>query len=211
VASHAQHGAKTARLASQTMSATDSLAAASRAIADLGDGWRLVAVDGVDGAGKTTFADRLARLVERPVVRASVDDFHRPRAARYRRGRESPEGFYLDSFDYDRLVSALLEPFRSGAPFRRRAFDHRSDAPVDAPLEAAAPDAVLILDGLFLNRPELRHRWDLSILLDVPPEVASERLMTRDGERPRDRYLRGQELYFSRANPRRHAGLVLPW
>src|SRR5262245_44466337 len=36
-----------------------------------------VAVDGVDGVGKTTFADRLGRAVEligRPVIRSSVDD-----------------------------------------------------------------------------------------------------------------------------------------
>jgi uridine kinase len=180
------------------MSRPDSLSAASRAVAGLGGGRRLVAIDGVDGAGKTTFADRLAKLLERPTVRASVDDFHRPRARRYRRGRESPQGFYLDSFDYQLLADLLLKPFRAGAPFRRRAFDHRSDA-------------VLILDGLFLHRRELRRWWDLSILLDVPPTLAAKRLLTRDGEGPRERYLRGQELYFAEADPRRHAALVLPW
>lgn len=59
-----------------------------------------VAVDGVDGAGKTVFADQLGDVLTalgRPVIRASVDDFHRPRAERYRRGRDSPIGFWLDS------------------------------------------------------------------------------------------------------------------
>jgi uridine kinase len=59
-----------------------------------------VAVDGVDGVGKTTFADKLSSAIERigrPVIRASVDGFHNPRELRYRRGRASPEGFYLDS------------------------------------------------------------------------------------------------------------------
>ena len=54
-----------------------------------------VGVDGVDGAGKTTFADELARALRaegRPVVRVSLDDFHNPRAVRYRLGRESPAG-----------------------------------------------------------------------------------------------------------------------
>jgi hypothetical protein len=40
--------------------------------------------------------------------------------------------------------------------------------------------------------------------------VAAQRLLTRDGEGPRERYLRGQELYFAEADPRRHAALVLP-
>ena len=54
----------------------------------------VVAVDGVDASGKTTLADRLAEAVapRPPVVRASIGDFHRPRAERYRRGRDSPEG-----------------------------------------------------------------------------------------------------------------------
>ena len=35
-----------------------------------------VAIDGVDGAGKTTFADELADIIEnRPIIRASVDSF----------------------------------------------------------------------------------------------------------------------------------------
>ena len=56
-----------------------------------------VGIDGVDGAGKTTLADDLAQrlaLEGRQLIRASIDDFHRPRELRYRRGRDSPEGFY---------------------------------------------------------------------------------------------------------------------
>src|SRR5262245_8885700 len=64
-----------------------------------------VAVDGVDASGKTTLADELATLLikrGRPVIRASVDGFHQSRAERHRQGANSPEGYYADSFDYDR-------------------------------------------------------------------------------------------------------------
>lgn len=41
-----------------------------------------VGLDGPSAAGKTTLADALAELVHsitnRPVIRASIDDFHRP-------------------------------------------------------------------------------------------------------------------------------------
>ncbi len=60
-----------------------------------GDAAMRVAVDGVDGAGKTVFADQLGDVLTaagRPVIRASVDNFHRPRTERYRRGRDSPSG-----------------------------------------------------------------------------------------------------------------------
>src|SRR5437763_3560056 len=62
-----------------------------------------VAIDGPDAAGKTTLADELAAGLRgrgREAIRASIDGFHRPRAARYRRGPDSPEGYYEDSFDY---------------------------------------------------------------------------------------------------------------
>jgi uridine kinase len=42
-----------------------------------------VAIDGPDAAGKTTFADELVEPLEargRPVIRASIDGWHRPRA-----------------------------------------------------------------------------------------------------------------------------------
>lgn len=51
------------------------------------DGVR-VGIDGVDGVGKTTFADHLAAVLQhagRSVVRVSADDFHHPREVRYRR------------------------------------------------------------------------------------------------------------------------------
>src|SRR5712692_8620510 len=41
-----------------------------------------VAIDGIDAAGKTTLADELVHPLEpsgRPVIRVSIDGFHRPR------------------------------------------------------------------------------------------------------------------------------------
>ena len=80
-----------------------------------------------------------------------------------------------------------------------------------APVEDAPEDAVLVLDGLFLHRSELRTRWDFSILLDVPPAVAAQRLLRRDGEPPRRRHVGARELYLADADPARYASLVLPW
>jgi uridine kinase len=190
----------------------ESLERAARAVAELPARRRvLVAVDGVDGAGKSTSADGLVPHIERPVVRASVDDFHQPRAIRYRRGRESPQGFYLDSFNLEALRVALLAPFAAGEGFRRRVFDHLTDAEVTAEIEDAPDDAVLLVDGLFLHRNELLVWWDFSILLEVEPAVAARRLQRREGKPTRQRYVRGQELYFAEAKPTDRASLVLPW
>ena len=62
-----------------------------------------VAIDGVDGVGKTMLADELVDAVctkGRPVIRASIDGFHNPRSVRYRLGQNSPVGYFQDSFNH---------------------------------------------------------------------------------------------------------------
>jgi uridine kinase len=76
-----------------------------------------VGIDGIDGAGKTVFANHLAAIMEaaeRSVVRVSTDDFHHPRSVRHRRGRDSPESFWLDSYDYP-AVSECWNPSAAAA------------------------------------------------------------------------------------------------
>ena len=176
-----------------------------------------VAVDGVDASGKTTLADLLAEQValRRPVVRASVDSFHRPRADRYRRGRTSPEGCYEDTFDLIALRDRLLVPFAAGTPHVCAVFDHVRDEPVDAAPRTAAPDAVLVVDGVFLQRPEL-PRWDLAIHLQVTDAEVLRRAVVRDGGDPsevellyRARYLPAQRLYEQHCRPAERAQVVL--
>lgn len=123
----------------------------------------LVAVDGPDAAGKTTLADSLAEGLRVPAVRAGVDGFHRPRSVRYGRGTDSPEGYYRDSFDHQALAGKLLRPFATGVPGVRTAcFDHVTDEAVGR--DAAVPEvAVLVVDGVFLLRPELRQWWHLAV------------------------------------------------
>ena len=113
--------------------------------------------------------------------------FRNSRARRYARGKDSPEGFFRDSYDLDALRTQLLFPARIGLPFRTAVFDHRADKPIASkPLTVPLP-AVLIFDGLFLHREELRDEWDLTIFLDVPFQVSFARMAKRDRERSQSR------------------------
>jgi len=183
-----------------------------------------VAIDGIDAAGKTMLADELAPEVERlgrPVIRSSVDGFHNPAAVRRRRGPLSPEGYYRDSFDHEGLLQNLLRSLGPGGSleFRREIFDFRSDQPIDAPPETANPDAVLLFDGVFLLRPELRGEWDFAIFLRVGFPIAVARAEARDlhlfgsveevARRYRERYVPGQRLYLKEAKPERWATVIV--
>jgi hypothetical protein len=117
-------------------------------------------IDGVDAAGKTTFADTLALdLIRsgRTVVRTSIDDFHRPRSERYRLGRHSPEGYYRDSFQHEAIIAHVLDSLGPvGTPVIRRAvFDYRTDRAIAVPGEAVAEDAFSCSMPSFFTAPSL--------------------------------------------------------
>jgi uridine kinase len=179
-----------------------------------------VAVDGVDAAGKTIFADALAtelRGAGRTAIRISLDDFHNARSVRYRRGRQSPEGFWLDSYNYERFTSDVLVPLGPGGSrsYRAKAHDLRTDADIRTEHQQAPPGCLVIIDGLFLHRDELHGHWDFSVFLDVPFEITAGRMAARDGMHPDPahasmrRYVEGQRLYLQQFDPRSRASIVI--
>jgi uridine kinase len=180
----------------------------------------LVGIDGVDGAGKTRFADELAAALEAggaTTFRASVDGFHHPPAIRYRRGRGSPEGFYLDSFDLAAMRRLLLGPLQPGGDRRvvRAVYDVAREHPVTPTIELVTDDTIALVDGIFLHRPELRDDWDVSIFLAVPFRVSVGRCAARDGSDPdpaaasNRRYVEAQRRYLATMVPEERATLVI--
>lgn len=196
------------------------LAALAAAVPLRPGGVSTVAIDGVDGAGKTRFAAGLLaalRAAARPAVVVHLDDFHRLRADRYRRGRDDPDGFWLDSYDYDALRQRVLDPVRAGAPVGivPASSDLARDVPVTPPPVRLPAGSVLVIEGLFLHRDELAGEWDLSVLLDVPFAETARRMHLRDGTPPDPdapalrRYVEGQRRYFAACDPRSRASVML--
>ena len=180
----------------------------------------LVAVDGVDGSGKTTFAESLATAytaLRRAVQVVHMDDFLNPRSVRYGMGRTSPEGFFKDTYDLAAFNTKVLDPLKPGAApaVTLRAFDHLADAPVDDDPVEIPPTAVVVIEGMFLHRDELWTCWDMSIFLDVPFSVTVARMVHRDGAPPDPehpswfRYLQGQRIYLSACKPTERATYVI--
>jgi uridine kinase len=138
-----------------------------------------------------------------------------------RRGPESPEGYYRDSFDYRSLVDVLLRPLGPSGSlrFRRAVFDFRTDVNIDSPIEKAQGNSVLLFDGVFLLRPELRDHWDISIFVQADFAVTVSRAESRDlrlfgsadavRRRYRERYVPGQQLYLAECLPERAASIVI--
>lgn len=179
----------------------------------------LVLVDGADGAGKTELAEAFGLALAdagQDVVRASVDDFHHPRAHRHALGRTG-KTVWARSFDVDALRRELLDPWRQGPPaaYRRRWHDLATDTHPDDPPEPVPERGVLVVDGVFGQRPELAGVWDLVIWLEVPDAVRVARMSGRDGTTAdvthpdQRRYLDAQRIYREVCDPASSADVVV--
>jgi uridine kinase len=85
-------------------------------------------------------------------------------------------------------------------------------------MTTASKDAVLLFDGVFLQRPELFDRWDLRIFVSTAFETTVERAVIRERDvlsadeverRWRERYIPSQQLYFATVRPTRHADIIV--
>ena len=152
------------------------------AATDLGHPVR-VAVDGITAAGKSTFAAELADAIAgRTGVHLSTDDYHHRRERRRRQGPLSGDGYYEDAYDFAAFRDRVLVPLGPGGDLRYqpRHHDLESDELIDDEPVSAAADDVIVVDGSFLQRPELAPHWDAVVWLDTSFAAALERALVRD-------------------------------
>lgn len=181
----------------------------------------VAAISGIDAAGKTTLARQVARDLEARGMRAALihlDPWHTPAEIRFGADR-SPEHFYRHAFRLGELFDLLVEPLR-----RKRSHRLTVDL-IRLPGEARYTHTydfqdveVILLEGIFLLRRELRPRYDLAFWLDCPFDVALRRALQRNQEGASreeiirdymDLYFPAQELHLERDRPRTAADLVL--
>jgi len=178
----------------------------------------MIGIDGVDGSGKSSFAAALAQCFPgRQVIVVHLDEFLNPAATRHRQGKSSPEGFWLDTYNYDAFTRDVIRPLRVGGNglYRNSSYDSQSDAIVQPALMEADDQALIIVEGMFLHRPKLAEEWDFSLFLDVPFGETARRMASRDGSHPdpehasMHRYVGGQRLYFDACQPWNLATIVV--
>lgn len=181
-----------------------------------------VAINGVDTSGKTTLANELVEPLKqlgRPVIRASVDRFHNPRDIRYEQGKDSPNGYYNDSFNNKAIIEKLLSPLgkRGSLEYEDVFFDFKTDSKLHSTPKKSDINAILLFDGVFLLRQELNPYWDVRIFLQIPFDEVLKRALIRDKKLMGDeverkyklRYIPGQKLYLNSVHPEQIADIVI--
>lgn len=182
-----------------------------------------VAVDGVDTSGKTYFADQLGKIIlNRPVIRLSIDNFHNPKNIRTKKGDLNPIGYYEDSFNYNFMKSHIFENLKSGIfEIYSQSFDYKNNLKknLEAHKITVASNAIILFDGVFLLRDAINDYWDIRIFLDVSFSTVIKRALKRDLtyfkdqslllEKYNKRYIPGQQIYLEKDEPLTKADIII--
>lgn len=128
----------------------------------LGDG-RLICIDGLAGAGKTTLSASLAALTGAPVIHAD----------------ELLEG-WGGLPGLGATLEAVLRPLASGRPSRWRRWDWHASAWAET--LALTPAPLLIIDGVGSGASAYDELITTLVWIEADRDVRLERGLARDGE-----------------------------
>jgi hypothetical protein len=169
-----------------------------------------LAIDGPVATDTGELADGVAAALREhavPVARVRATDFLRARSLRLEFGRDDPDAFHDLWYDVAALRREVLDPLGPGGSGRwlPRLRDPETDRSVRVAVETAAPGTVLVLDGRFLLRADVRDAIDVAVHLDVSPAARARRL-------PADETARvglAWDRYLAEAAPAAAADLVV--
>jgi pantothenate kinase len=147
---------------------------------------RIVGVTGAPGAGKSSYAAKLATQTGAVVV--PMDGFHLSNDELRRLGRLERKGA-PDTFDAAGYVALLRKLRTDPGPVRAPAFDRRAEAVVPNAI-TVPPGVDVITEGnyLLLDEPPwdaVRPLLDEAVYVEVPERLRIERLVARHVEHGR--------------------------
>ncbi len=181
----------------------------------------LVAVSGIDGSGKGFTTARIADALRGRALRVAAihaDGWLNLRDRRF--SAVDPAGhYYRNAIRFDTLFAELVLPLRERRSHRVEV-DHAEETATAYQRRVHAYDDidVIVVEGIFLLKPELRGYYDLSVWIDCSFATALERAVPRaqEGLSPQDTirvyettYFPAQRIHFARDDPRRAATLIV--
>lgn len=153
----------------------------------------ILAVEGGSASGKSTLGQLLSSLYDCTLFH--MDDFflqpHQRTPKRYAQ--------VGGNIDWERFLPEVLQPLRRGETVNYRRFD--CTAMEVMPGVAVTPKRLTVIEGAYSMHPALRAYYDLSVFLDIAPDLQKERILKRNppplAKRFFEEWIPLEQRYFS--------------
>lgn len=157
-----------------------------------------VAIDGHSAAGKSTLAYRLVDAFGAALV--GGDDFYSVMDEEARASL-SPRGGVELYYDWMRMRDEALIPLLDGRPAVYRPYDWETNRLFTRTV-TVEPASLVVVEGLFVARPELTDRISLAVLVEADPVIRAVRQQQRDDDEAWvQRWDEAERYYFSNIRP----------
>lgn len=182
----------------------------------------IIGIDGLGGSGKTTIANSLKQELSNKnynSVILHIDDFIHPRNIRYDEAKEEWYCYYYIQWRYDYLIKEILMPIKEGIEIDKQIELYDKDNDIYILEQIKIPrGSILLLEGIFLQRKEIREYFDYIVYLDTPKRTRLNRVINRDkyignlediNLKYERRYFPAEDKYIEEYHPMDNADFVL--
>ena len=165
----------------------------------------IVSIDGRCASGKSTLGTYLKEKTGGELIR--MDHFF------LRQEQRTPERYNTpgENVDHERFLEEVILPLSRNEPFVYYPFDH-TIMNVGKKGISISPNAVVIIEGSYSQRPDLVKYYDLKVFLTVDPEEQMKRIEVRNPDKIemfRTKWIPLEEAYFIAFDTEMNADIVI--
>ena len=180
----------------------------------------IVGVDGLGGAGKTTFVKNLKEELKdngHEVITIHMDDYIVESSKRYKTGYEEWYEYYYLQWNIDLLLTELFQPLFNGANMVNLPLYNRTNDTISKQRIHTPSNSIVLIEGIFIQRREWREFFNFVIFMDCPHKVRKDRVLNRDKyigdyqyrlNKYQNRYWIAEDNYIEIENPLEKADVL---
>ncbi len=178
----------------------------------------IVAIDGLGGAGKTTFVKELVSMLENActIHVLHIDDYIVESEKRYNTGYEEWYEYYYLQWDIAYIKYCFSKIHKDYQELTLPFYNRETNTIINMQ-SVFPPNSILLIEGVFLQRHEWEQFYDYTVFLECSLEIRKERVLKRDSyigdelailKKYKQRYWMAEQYYLEKESPLQKANII---